>query len=367
MKTKLVFLFYLCICNYAFCQIEIMKDFDLGKNGVGFKTERILDYARAYGNDHRSIQLFVWYPTTKKSGQKLKYEEYFALNNPGGALQNKDSRKINVDSLLQQDIKGLKATDSIDIKLSSYKKLKTIAQKNASIKEGNYPLFIFAPGGNTPNYLHSVIAEYLASHGYIVVSFPSLGNAPSNRWPFNQIGLNLHIDDMSLIINHFKKAWKEVSIKKTGLISWSVGGVSQSIYGLKNSNINMFISLDSGIGRTYGIEMLKKSTYFDYAKFHIPYLHITGNQPDPFVVEKNSEFFDSIPSKKKFSLKIGPFSHQHFTSNRGIIPWVASGKKKEIAKAYIEMCKMVLTFSNLHLQKNDANNEQEWLKILSKQ
>jgi len=342
-----------------------MKDFSLGVNGVGFKNERIIDYSRSYNNDYRTLQVFVWYPTKENTLEKLKYKEYFILSNAKGNNKNQASRKTNVDSLIHIELNQIKELEGIEIKLSTYKALTTISQPNAPIKEGNFPLLLFAPGGNTPSHLHSVIAEYLASHGYIVISFPSLGNISNERWPFSQIGLDIHIDDMSLIINHFHKTLKDFISHKTGLISWSVGGVSQSIYGMKNSNIDMFISLDSGIGRVYGIEMLKKSKYFDYNKFQIPYLHITGNQPDLYVVEKSSEFIDSISSKEKYSLGLNPFSHQHFTSSKGIIPSIASELNKEIAKAYIKMCEMVLIFTDVHLKK-DLKKQKDWLEIIKK-
>ncbi len=364
MKNVIIILIFILGSSLCAAQIEIMKKFDLGDYSVGFKDERITDYSRAYEDGYRSIQLFVWYPAKESSVKALQYEQYFMINNPKGKLPDSNSPSSNVDTLVQREINGLKKSVKVDIKFSKYKALKTIAKPEAPILEGNYPLILFAPGGNTSSHLNSVICEYLASHGYIVVSIPSLGHADSLRWPFNQIGLNLQIDDMAFVINHLKRTMSQVNIDKTGLMAWSVGGVSQGIYCMKNPNIDLFISLDSGLGRVYGVNMLKESHYFDYDKFRIPYLHMTGKQPEMYLVERSTEFADSIASKEKHSLVIEPFAHQHFAAQLGIIPAMASEiENKSIIDGYINMSRLSLVFSNIHL-KDDASAKQEWLEMI---
>jgi hypothetical protein len=363
MKNGIIVLL-LVMCNtFCIAQIEIMKNFEVGEYGVGFKDERITDYSRSYQDVYRSIQLFVWYPTNERLQKTLQYEQYFGINDPKGKLLETNLSNERIDTLIKQEIKNLTEINKLPVKQSKYKMLKTIAQLDAPVLEGDFPLLIFAPGGNTSNQLHSVICEYLASHGYIVASFPSLGNVDSLRWPFNQIGLNMHIDDMALATNHLKRTMSQVNIDKTGLIAWSVGGVSQGIYCMKNSNIDLLISLDSGLGRVYGVEMLKESPYFDYSKFNIPYLHMTGNQPEMYKVDRSSEFYDSISSVNKHSLIIESFAHQHFASQLGIIPAITSEPENTIiVHAYVRMCHLALVFSNIYL-KEESSSKQEW-KIL---
>ncbi len=336
-------------------QIELMKDFKLGDNKVGFKTERITDYSRTYGNSYRSIQMFVWYPASGPSIQPLTYAEYFNLNNPTGK-----SVSIPIDTLIQREIKALSRIYEQPIQASKYMELETIALLNAPPLDGDFPVLLFAPGGNTSSYLHSVLAEYLSSHGYVVVSFPSLGNIEGQRWPFDQVGIDIHIDDMSLIINHLKRTMPQVDIDKTGLLSWSVGGVSQGLLSMKNPTIDLFISLDSGIGRLYGVEMMKESPHFDYNKFNIPYLHLTGRQPEMYNVERSSEFYDSIASQNKYYLEIESFAHHHFMSQRGLIPSFAMEPQNTvIIDAYVDMSRLVQTFCDAYLKEN-SQVKQQW-------
>lgn len=353
MINKTILLLLSIWSTNSMAQIEIMENFEPGENNVGFRHEKIIDYSRANRDGYRTLPLFIWYPTKEKSINKMAYEQYFSIDN-----------SIHPDTLIQQEITRLNQSGETAVKLSDYKALKTIAQPEAQVLEGKYPLILFAPGGNTKAQLHSIVCEYLASHGFIVASFPSLGNVDSLRWPFNQIGLNLHLDDMALIINHLNNTMEEVNIDKTGLIAWSVGGVSQGIYTMKNPNIDMFISLDSGLGRTYGIDMLKESPYFSYTNFRTPYFHITGKQPEKYQVERSSEFYDSIASVDKYSLVLDSFAHQHFAAQIGIIPEVAKqSKNKALIVAYKDMCQLTLLFSNIHL-KGEKSEIMEWTEMI---
>jgi len=340
-------------CSIA--QIEIMKNFNLGEYSVGFRHEIVKDFSRSYGETFRPVQLFIWYPSEEKSENTLNYTDYFLLN---AADQNRN--KSDLDSLVRQEIISSEIPGDFEIILSNYKKLRTIAQEGTAIANSSFPLILFAPGGNTSGQFHSALCEYLASHGNIVVSLPSLGNAESQGWPFDQTGLNLQIEDMALAINHMAISIENVQIDKICLISWSVGGVSQGILSMKNSGIDMFISLDSGLGRSYGIEMIKNSPYFDYNSVQIPYLHMTGDQPEIYQVERSSEFYDSIPSLEKYSIVLESFAHQHFTSQLGLIPALVSEQRDDIIiAAYLKMSQLTLDFINAFL-KNEPEGKQKW-------
>jgi len=311
--------------------------------------------------------MFIWYPIDGNQRSPMKYIDYYLLSDLKD--QQRDTiQEIHyglLDSMLSAEIKDLKITGNNEDILARYKNLITISQKEAQISGNSFPLILFAPGGNTSAYMHSVICEFLASYGYIVVSIPSLGNSEGKRWPFDNIGLNIQIDDMSFAINHLANTMKEFNTEKICLISWSVGGVSQGIYCMKNSLIDMFISLDSGLGREYGVEMIKVSPYFDYSKIKIPFLHITGAHPEQYDVPRTSEFYDSIASTRKYSLILEPFAHQHFASQIGYIPSVVSEKRNQlIEESYINLCNITLIFIDAFLTEK-SKSEEEWMELIS--
>jgi hypothetical protein len=106
--------------------------------------------------------------------------------------------------------------------------------------------------------------------------------------------------------------------------------------------------------------MIKESIYFNYEKFDIPYLHITGNQPEMYVVERSTEFYDSIASGVKRSMLIEEFAHHHFPSQIGLIPALVSDKDGPgVIDAYFEMCQLARSFADAFL-KGDEEEIEAW-------
>ncbi len=365
-EIKYYFLVVFCSLLYqkSTGQNTYLEGFDIGPFNVGFKYEKIVDYSRAYGDGYRPVQLFIWYPS-KDTSIKIPYSQYFLYTHPFDSLQYSDyaTQEGFIIGMLLLEIEIREIDANKDEVLEAFKSLKTFAQEGATPADGMYPLVLMTSGGNTQGQLHSVIAEFLASNGYVVVVFPSLGNQKGERWPFDHIGINLQMDDMAFAINHLSGN-AMIDIDNICLASWSVGGVSQAIYTMKNPNIDMFISLDSGLGRVYGIEMLKESPYFDYSKVKIPYLHLTGRQPEMYQVERSNEFYDSIASQVKYSLFINDFAHQHFASQLGLLPTLVDGSNdKTILDSYIQMSLLTLTFMNAFL-KEENDSRESWLEMI---
>lgn len=341
----------------SFSQIEIMNHFEYEKdNEVGFKEISLIDYSRKYGAGFRVIQMAIWYPTDE-SRTKMDYYDYLHLHE---VFVGKGK---SLDSLIEKEVNRLSAEWS-GVELNEFKNLKTIAQRSAKPKNGSFPVLLFAPGGNSSAFVNSVLCEYLASHGFIVIAFPSIGDTPGERWPFDQTGLELHSNDMNLIIKSLPVEIPQADLNRVGLLAWSVGGVSQVYYYVKYNNIDMLISIDSGIGRKYGVEMIKESGFNDLASFTVPFLHFTGEAEERFEVERSTVFFDSITSKSKKWIAIKPFAHQHFTSSNGFIPALIANNEvhEDFVKSYIHMSKLILLFAEIHL-KGNIESEKKWKEI----
>ena len=98
-----------------------MDNFALGEYNVGFRHEMTLDYARSFGEGHRPVQMFIWYPSSEDT-KFMNYTEYFLFNE----LSGKPVDKIQfLDAQLQLELQNLDISDSTNA-FSAYKELKTI-------------------------------------------------------------------------------------------------------------------------------------------------------------------------------------------------------------------------------------------------
>lgn len=162
----------------------VIENLTKGAYSVGFKSIWKLDTTRDYplilndstivSNQKRPVLFNIWYPVTRAGTEPMNYEEYFKIEDSSAdfsAFSNslKDyNLNVLADELFGQEIKAL---DSINLRaLDFLLKTKTAAYRNISFPAtGKFPLVIYHSGAGSSYDDNSVLCEFLASHGYVVV------------------------------------------------------------------------------------------------------------------------------------------------------------------------------------------------------
>jgi dienelactone hydrolase len=329
-----------------------------GDYDVGFKIVTIEDHSRpvidkfdSLGNitakRARPVRPHIWYPAKyNQNDMLLSYGEYLQLDN--------DKLRVFVEKA-----RAMEMTDAnIQIAIDNMLNTTVPVVRNADQIKGQYPLLIFSPGGNTPGYMYSSMCEYLASHGYIAVTLPSYPKTEGERWPFNQVGIHLQIQDLSLTINHMY-SWSNVDRNKLGFVSWSVGGVSQALTQMQNTDVDAFVSIDGATGYLYGIQMIRESVLFDSSAVTIPYYHAHGNAPAQYEVTKDFSYYDSLVSSDAFLLTFDNLNHSNFRSQAVVEDFSLNVNNIDlIVNDYKILCESVLAFLDAYIKfKQDAKTQ----------
>ena len=129
---------------------------------VGVTTTVFVDKSRTdnFTKEPRTLVTEIWYPATDEARNKAK---------------NRYS-----------DFIPTAATPEIDAQIKSAYKLDLIAidkifwdesVRNANVRQGRFPLVVFSHGNGGTRHQNTFWCDYLASHGYIVVSADHTGNA----------------------------------------------------------------------------------------------------------------------------------------------------------------------------------------------
>ena len=133
-----------------------------GPYPVGVLTTVFVDRSRTdnFTKEPRTLVTEVWYPATDdaRSKPKNKYTDFL----PGG-----------VTPLIEEALKGgyrLNAAQINDVFWNE-------AVRNAGVRQGRFPLVVFSHGNGGTRHQNTFWCDYLASHGYIVVSADHTGNA----------------------------------------------------------------------------------------------------------------------------------------------------------------------------------------------
>lgn len=131
---------------------------------VGVTTTVFVDTKRTdkLTKQPRTLVTEIWYPAANEARRmpKNKYSDFI----PGGVTPE-------IDELITKTYK--KSAAEMD------KVYWNEARRNAPVRKGRFPLIVFSHGNGGSRNQNTFWCDYLASHGYIVVSADHTGNA---RW-----------------------------------------------------------------------------------------------------------------------------------------------------------------------------------------
>lgn len=171
---------------------------------VGVTTTVFIDTSRtdAFTKQPRTLVTEIWYPATDDARRMPKntYSDFI----PGGVTSE-------VEELIKKTYKMSAA--EID------KVYWNEAHRNAAVRKGRFPLVVFSHGNGGSRNQNTFWCDYLASHGYVIVSADHTGNA---RWTI--------IDGKPIVFqggernNSAKDRPLDVSFLLDQMIRWDKGG-----------------------------------------------------------------------------------------------------------------------------------------------
>ncbi|HKC62019.1 MAG TPA: hypothetical protein VKB86_00170, partial [Pyrinomonadaceae bacterium] len=328
-----------------------------GPYAVGFRTIYEFDRTRTWrvtrgyekpftpDLNGRPIRVSVWYPAVLNArSEQLRFENYV---NPGGP---KEFTELNTILELRE-----KVSSSYHDHWADVLRTPVNAYSNASPAKGRFPLLLYAGGLNSTSTTNVfVIAEFLASHGYVVATVPLLG--PTNE----NTEQGRTASDRERAVEDLEFAWSvmraesNVDETKVGAFGKSLGGIESVILAMRNENVSAVVGLDA----TYGFKGNEKvmADMPDYAprKMRAAFLDIRRDWDDPASVLNLSAEHAFHYSDRSF-VTIKNMNHFDFDSDAMIafeihLPFGPTemanpGRTRETAyRGYQSVCRMVLDF-----------------------
>jgi hypothetical protein len=205
-----------------------------GSYPVSFKVIYKYDYSRSWkpkrgvegqltlGERARPVRISVWYPAQKQTAAlKALYRDYVYFK-----TSNKDFTQTN-KMLEERDAANLrhifKNSEQVFQKLLS---TQMAASLNALPSRGSFPLVVYSSGLNDISSSNVVLWEYLASHGYVVITVPQLGTtSDSVNLGINPIDLETQIRDLEFALAAMHD-FPNVDRNKLAAMGHSMGGVA---------------------------------------------------------------------------------------------------------------------------------------------
>ena len=233
-----------------------------GKYAVVFRILYMRDHKRkwlaapsASPDPGRPIRISLWYPAEPSpSAQPMKDGDYLHHDGPADFRDfNAKLDKSDTDSWLS-DLQDLSPRG--DAIFAEVLALPAAAYRDAPFAPGRFPLVLFSGGKASRADANVELAEYLASHGYVVATVPQLG--PSDQ----QLDLgsspkeiSLHADDYDAAFA-FLHSIPEIDFAHVATAGHSAGGEVAVELALRHPEVTAVVGLDASYGISGGRRVL---------------------------------------------------------------------------------------------------------------
>lgn len=334
------------------------SEFVYGPYTVGFDSYKTFDDSRFYflaeDTIFRPLLIHVWHPTLNKNeGQTLTFKHYIDL-----IAQREDygksSSEINENSFnyVKAYSEFAKRNLGLDTSIQTKEILNSpvLAKSGIPIKnmDSELPLLIYAPSNSKSSVQNHMICEYLASHGFIILSVASAGSSSIRR---ENIGKSTmaQVKDMEYILKYCEDS---LNIKYTtlGLFGFSSGGLATTIFQMRNDSVGAVFSMDGG--QEYGAyNGLYKMTDYNPEKADVPYCSIVNNYEDFSIYP----FYTTIHSAEKYLIQMPYLNHNGFISHwRFFESCSPNSTLSQTGRSYDYMSKCALRFFSKYLKSVPA-------------
>jgi dienelactone hydrolase len=372
--TKLLAAYIFLIAATALSSVNGQKsplwnELKPGAYWVGFQVIYKFDYSRTWkpkndleeksksGSNGRPVRISVWYPAQKNSAARNAfYRDYvfYKTADKDFAQANKMIEERDVSSLRRV----LKNSESVFERLMA---TRMTALLNAPPQKGNFPLIVYSSGLNDISASNAVLYEYLASHGYVVVTVPQLGtSSESVNLGVNPIDLETQTRDLEFALGAIRD-FPNVDHRKLAVAGHSLGGVAAATLQMRNAEVDAVIGFDASYGAKSLTGTLTNSPYYQPEKVQVPFLDM--RRPTDYV---DLSAIEALRYSDRYFLAFPEIFHGDFTS----FPMIALRFPTDIqdrtaetaARGYEVVCLYALNFLNAYL-KRDSNG----LRFISNQ
>jgi dienelactone hydrolase len=307
------------LCHGLSAQVSVAKlSLPYGKYDVGFKHFIQYDNTRTYERlsdwnkkaTPRPISTSIWFPTQRKIRiAQMTVEDYMVI------LKEEEEWEVLPNERI---LDWFYYSNSADNKIRLREKVKAV--KNEKPLPGKFPVVVYAPSYQASSVENFALCEFLASHGFVVISSPSRGTV--NR--FLEGGTTRDIEtqarDIQFLIGEITNQ-PYADVNNLAVMGFSFGGISNVLAQMKDKRIKAIVCLDGSI--KYQLPKIQSSPYFDLSAVDVPFVFMSQKDIPIEVMKEDKidstlntkfDFYDSLKYSKAYHLKFNNMTHAYFSS-----------------------------------------------------
>src|SRR5262245_41459489 len=298
-----------------------------GPHAVGFKSNWQLDYSRRYettfddkttyatGKAPRPIVVNLWYPAKKSDAARIPHRDYLDIRSDDPRLSKFAVKLAEYElSVIGKEVMEKPAAELTDRErelLNEFLDTPTASIRDAEPAGSSFPLVIYHSGAGSSFEDNSVLCEYLASHGFVVIGSAFQDQSGKS---FNTDNREGSARDLDFLIAYARQL-PNVDWKHIGLVGHSAGAQAALTFRCRpNSVVDAVVSLDTtqdyrGVADPlwqFTPQVLKNGNHLD-----CPLLMVAG--PTAFF-----ELADTLKNADRYYLTISGLSHNDYITQGNV-------------------------------------------------
>ena len=311
-----------------------------GRYDVGFRLSREYDYSRRVGppadfEGHRnpgplamSMAVAVWYPArARPSSPRMEYGTFAALG----------AKRTDLTPVTPADRKSAIANMRAFAGFAFNRQIaesvartidtrKTAAVRDAAPAVGRFPVVLAETDGSIA--AATVLFEYLASHGIVVVAVPSRMSYASLQVSRPNVVIEARVRDFELLLDHARR-YPFADTARVAVLGVNFDGMAALAFQMKNMAGRAVVSLDGWEGKANSTATVTSGLHFDPRRLRVPYLVVLQDeQSPPPGLRLDRTIFDAMRYSDRHWLVLASMSHAYLIGNPLAYPDVPLDKRR---------------------------------------
>ena len=193
------------------------------------------------GERARPIQTLIWYPAEKGTGSAMHAEDYLRLGATADDFGHAPAERARLEAAYVSGRVSALPPARAKAELAAA----MLAYRDATPTAGSFPVVIYAPSYRADAFENADLCEFLASHGYVVIGSPSVGQTPGGMTDDLE-GALTQMGDIQYLIG-YAHGVPQADIHRLAVIGYSWGGLANVMAAAKDSRILALVSLDGSV------------------------------------------------------------------------------------------------------------------------
>lgn len=296
-----------------------------GSHAVGYRLVNTWDATRAAGPSRdfegrpsnrpagTPVQISVWYPARPPAGAgPMRYGDYRDLGEhrvdlaPVGA----EDREASIASVRNAARFGLEQ-EIVRARAESLLAMPMRAARNAPPATGRHPVVL---GGLGLPGSAALLGEYLASHGYVVVSTPSLPATAGLQVTNRPAALEIQTRNLEFL-RGFARGLPFADTARLHVVGVNFDGLAAVTYQMRNMDARTVVSLDGWEVKAIGAPVALGSPWFDVRRLRVPYLAFTQDDEGREPLRPDLTLLDTLHYAERALYQFEGLSHLFFVDD----------------------------------------------------